>query len=152
MRGKKAKRCHDTIYWATVYSRWLLRDRGPVVDNILDIFDVMAILNSNRLNVKTIMESTYKNLIDLLITRSGLVPPSECCITLHELLHICDQVEEIGAPRYSTLYKFEKINKLLKSICFNKAKGFICLINVYVLKLILYFIVFIIYIQEWLLL
>jgi hypothetical protein len=123
MRGRKAKRSHDTIYWACVYSRWLLRNRGPVIDNILDVFEMMAVLNSNRLHVPTIMGEFYTGLIDNLIKRSGLVPPSECTTTLHELLHVCDQVQMIGAPRYSTLYKFEKVNKLLKSFCFNKAKG-----------------------------
>ena len=123
MRGHHAERSHDSIYWAVVYSRWLLRDRGPVIDNILDIFDTMAVLNSNRLHVPTVNEFTYRNLIDNLIKRSGFVPPSECPITLHELCHVCDQVMEIGSPRYSTLYKFEKVNKLLKSFCFIKAKG-----------------------------
>ena len=123
MRGHHAERSHDSIYWAVVYSRWLLRDRGPVVDNILDIFDSMAVLNSNRLHVPSVNDVTYPNLIEALIKRSGLVPPSECPITLHELVHVCDQVMEIGSPRYSTLYKFEKINKLLKAFLFNKAKG-----------------------------
>ena len=84
---------------------------------------MMAVLNSNRLHVPTVMGELYTGLIDNLIKRSGLVPPRECTTTLHELLHVCDQVQMIGAPRYSTLYKFEKVNKLLKSFCFNKAKG-----------------------------
>ncbi len=124
MRGHKASRSHDTIYWATVYSRWLLRDRGKIVENILSIFEIMTILNSNKLHVPTIKNVIYPELIELLISRSGLVPPSECPITLHELLHIAEQVEEIGAPRYSTLYKFEKVNKLLKQFNYNTAKGY----------------------------
>ena len=83
----------------------------------------MAVLNSNRLHVPAVRDDVMSHLITYLIDRSGLVPPSECTTTLHELIHICDQVEMIGAPRYSTLYKFEKVNKLLKSFCFNKAKG-----------------------------
>jgi len=123
MRAHKGARCHDTIYWASVYSRWLLRGRGKVIENILGIFDIMTILNSNRLHVPTIKNVVANELIELLITRSGLVPPSECPITLHELVHVLDQVEEIGAPRYSTLYKFEKLNKLLKQFNYNTAKG-----------------------------
>ena len=73
----------------------------------------------------SIVETLHNNLIEMLILRSGLVPPSECTITLHELVHVCDQVQEIGAPRYSTIYKFEKVNHLLKSLCMNKAKGII---------------------------
>ena len=34
MRGHKSSRSHDTIYWASMYSRWLLRDRCKVVENI----------------------------------------------------------------------------------------------------------------------
>ena len=125
MQGHKASRSHDTIYWASVYSRWLLRDRCRVIENILNIFEIMTTLNSNKLHVPTIKNVIYLELIELLITRSGLVPPSECSITLHELLHIAQQVEEVGAPRYSILYKFEKVNRLLKQLHDNAAKGFL---------------------------
>ena len=62
-------------------------------------------------------------MLKLLVDRSGLVPPSECTITTHELLHVVDQSIAIGCPRYSNLYKFEKVNKFFKSMLNNVSKS-----------------------------
>ena len=83
----------------------------------------MSILNSNKLHLPAIKDRIFNELIELLVVRSGLVPPSECPITLHELVHVIDQVDEIGTPRYHAIYKFEKVNKILKKFNFNVAKG-----------------------------
>jgi hypothetical protein len=126
MRAGKAKKCHDTILWGMTYTRWCLREKGcpPVyTDNILDILDIMSQLNSGRLNVKKVVEIIKPKLIALLVARAGLLPPSECMLTLHEILHICDQVAEVGVPRMSSLYKFERMNLVLKKLLKNAAQG-----------------------------
>ena len=41
----------------TVY--WLLKDRGRVIENILSKFEIMTIVNSNKLNVPTTKNATY---------------------------------------------------------------------------------------------
>ena len=123
MRAGKCEKSHDTIHWAHTFSRWCLGNKGEYTDNVLDIFDIMSILNSSRLDAPTIMTETYTKLIDALIKRSGLLPPSECCVTLHELIHVLEQVEHVGTPRHSTLYKFEMMNKIMKSMVKNKARG-----------------------------
>mgnify|MGYP003386452268 FL=1 len=107
----------------SVIIRWCLQDYGDYTDNLIEIYDILSILNSNRLHGPTVDKELFPRLIDALITRSGLVPPSECCVTLHEVVHLCEQVNEIGPGRQSTLYKFEKMNKILKSFAQNKAKG-----------------------------
>ena len=57
---------------------------------MLDIFDVIGMLTSNKLSHKSINDINGI-LVGMIIERSGLVPPSECTITLHELLHLVDQ-------------------------------------------------------------
>ena len=123
MRAGHMNRSHDTIYWANTYARWCLDKSGPYTDNILEIFDIMSILNANNIHGPTVKSTLLPRLINALIIRSGLVPPSECCVTLHEMMHVCEQVLEIGTPRHSLLYKFEKLNKILKSFLHNSAKG-----------------------------
>jgi len=123
MRSGHMNRSHDTIFWANTYARWCLRKTGPYTDNILEIFDIIGILNANNIHGPTLKSKIYPRLINALIIRSGLVPPSECCVTLHEMMHVCEQVLEIGTPRHSLLYKFEKLNKILKSFLHNAAKG-----------------------------
>ena len=123
MRSGHALKSHDTIHWATVFGRWCFTGLGPYTDNIIELYDIMSILNSNRLHGPTVKKKLFPRLIDVLITRSGLMPPSECCVTLHEMVHLCEQILEIGPGRQSTLYKFEKMNKILKSLGKNTAKG-----------------------------
>ena len=109
MRAGDALKSHDTIHWAAVFGRWCLSDNGEYTDNIIEMFDIMSILNSNRLHGPTVQTKLFPRLIDALIKRSGYMPPSECCVTLHELVHLCEQVNEIGPGRMSTLYKFMRI-------------------------------------------
>jgi hypothetical protein len=123
--GKAGKSSHDTIFWAMTYARWCFRNKGCAVytDNICDIFDILSTLNSGRLNGTHVINVLKPKLIKLLVARAGLLPPSECPLTLHELLHICDQVLEIGVPRMSSLFKFERMNLMLKKLLKNAAKG-----------------------------
>ena len=123
MRAGHMNRSHDTIHWANTYAQWCLGKSGPCTDNILEIFDIISILNANNLHGPTMQHKILPRLIDALIIRSGLVPPSECCVTLHEMMHVCEQVLQIGTPRNSLLYKFEKLNKILKGFLQNAAKG-----------------------------
>ena len=122
MRAGKAGKSHDTIQWATLFGRYLLSDQGKYTDNIIEIFDIMSTLNSSRLNASMVRKELLPRLINALADRSGFVPPSESCVTLHELIHVCEQVNEIGNARSSTLYKFEKMNKILKGHGKNSAK------------------------------
>jgi hypothetical protein len=124
-RAGKAQKSHDTIQWAHIFSPWILRRKNVYENNILNIFEAMAVLNSNQINLILLQRSLFPDLIKDLVDRSGLVPPSECCITLHELIHICEQVKDIGNPRFSSLYKFEKMNKVMKGFIKNQARGII---------------------------
>lgn len=105
--------------------RWCLRKKGDskYINNICDIFDLFARLHASRLNSTLLVTELRSKLVSLLVTRSGLVPPSECTITLHEIMHVFDQIAEVGVPRMSSLYKFERMNHILKELLQNNAKG-----------------------------
>ena len=120
---------HDTILLATTGAPWCLRhkandvDSKPYIDNILELFDIMGILNSSSLKIEQFSETMMKRLTNAIVRRSGLMPPTESTMTLHEVLHTCDQVLEQGVNRVSTLYKFERVNHFLKTLLQNSAKG-----------------------------
>ena len=64
-----------------------------------------------------------------------MMPPSEATMTFHELFHIVNQREDVGCPRHSTLYKFERMNKVLKRNLKNTAKGMLMTYNYNMLQL-----------------
>ena len=134
--GKAGRSSHDTIFWAMTYARWCFRNKGCDVytNNMCDIFDILSTLNGGRINGTYVREVLKPKLINLLVARAGILPPSECLITLHEALHICDQVKEVGLPRMSSLFKFERVNLMLKKLLKNAAKG-TCHITSYYVKL-----------------
>ena len=84
MKAGKASNSHDTIFWATTYARWCLRNKGSKahIENMCNIFDILATLNSARIKVEYVTDVLKPMLIDLLIERAGLLPPSECMLTL----------------------------------------------------------------------
>ena len=131
MKKGSGRNSHDTILWATTWAPWCLRYKledvncRPFVENVLDIFDVMGLLNSSSLKVDKYNDDFMTRLLDAIILRSGLMPPTESTMTLHELLHTCDQVLEQGVTRVSTLYKFERVNHFLKTLLQNNASGII---------------------------
>jgi hypothetical protein len=129
MKKGSGRNSHDTILWATTWAPWCLRHQlddencRPSIENVLDIFDIMGLLNSSSLKVDKYNTTLINRLRDAIVTRSGLMPPSECTMTLHELMHTCDQVLEQGVSRVSTLFKFERVNHFLKTLLQNNAAG-----------------------------
>jgi hypothetical protein len=113
-------------------------EHSPAINNMLDIFDLIGILTSNSFELDK-MNILGKSVVTSLAERGGLVPPSESTITLHELCHVTDQSTVIGCPRYNNLYKFEKVNKFLKNMLKNVAKGFASIIKNYMEKESIFF-------------
>jgi hypothetical protein len=56
----------------------------------------------------------------LLIHREGLLPPSESTYTVHELVHVVDQVLQLGPPIMSSMFKFEPKNRWMKGLLKNQ--------------------------------
>ena len=125
LKKGKARNSHDTIYWATTWARWCLHGMGsePHVANICNIFDILGLLNASQLHIEEVKDRTFPLLIKCIIKRTGLVPPCESTITQHEMIHVCEQVWDLGLPRVSTLFKYERINLFLKVLLRNKAAG-----------------------------
>ena len=118
------------------FHRWMLRkrtDHSEAIKNMLLFFDLIGVLSSNKLS-QEVVNVLGRTCGQLLARRTGLVPPSECTITTHELLHLVDQSTMIGCPRFSNLFKFEKVNKFLKEMLKNCAKGFASIMKNYMLK------------------
>ena len=108
-------------------------DHSEAIQNMLLLFDLIGVLSSNKLS-QEVVHVLGATCGQLLARRTGLVPPSECTITTHELLHLVDQCTMIGVPRFSNLFKFEKVNKFLKDMLKNVAKGFASIMKNYMLK------------------
>ena len=125
MRAGRAKKSHDTIFWATTFSAWCLRGFGPYIDHVIHMFDHIGRLQGSSIATELVMEGSdlRKEFVSSLVQREGMMPPSESTSTFHELFHLLDQMSDVGCPRYSTLYKFEKMNKILKRNLKNTAKG-----------------------------
>ena len=129
----KGRNTHSTIYWASTFARWCFKGKGsPIYNaNILELFDLFTLLNASSINIQVLETVIIPRLIDCLITRSGLVPPVECTLALHDVLHVAQQIREVGMPRYSTLFKFERMNLFLKRLCRNKAAGLASIVKNY---------------------
>ena len=127
LKRGKAKNSHDTILWAITWARWCLRDKGSdtYMPCVFDLFESLSSLNSSLITVDegTDRDEMHWNLLRSIIKLSGLVPPSESTMTIHELIHIHQQIFDQGAPRFSTLFKFERMNLFLKVLLKNNAAG-----------------------------
>ena len=63
-----------------------------------------------------------RELQDCLIEHAALFPPSESTYALHELIHCCSQIDEIGPPRFNCLFMFERVNLFLKRMVKNSER------------------------------
>jgi hypothetical protein len=61
-----------------------------------------------------------RELRETLIEHSMLFPPSESTYALHEIIHVCSQIEKTGPPRFNCLFMFERVNLFLKRMIKNK--------------------------------
>ena len=123
MRAGKGKKSHDTITWATTYAAWCLRGHGEYVDHNIELFEMIGRYNASYISREVVKGPLYDDFVKCLVKREGMMPASEATMTFHELFHIVNQMKEVGCPRHSTLYKFEKMNKVLKRNLKNTAKG-----------------------------
>jgi hypothetical protein len=100
---------------------------------VLNLVDSIGSLTSNRFEGPEVINLS-RELYQRKMIREGLVPPSESTITVHELIHKSDQILSIGAPIHNNLYKFERVNKNLKSMLQNVARGFPSIMKNYMEK------------------
>ena len=127
MKYGRVGNSHDTIKYATNgWVSWALYNEEnevahtyPYTEVKIKLFDIMGKLSCGRI-LKSSLPELEIELINVLIEHSSLFPPTECTYTLHEIVHIIKQIKDIGPPRYSTLFKFERVNLFIKRMIKNR--------------------------------
>jgi hypothetical protein len=138
MRLGKAKNSHDTVQYATNgWATYALydyeesnRDIQKYYDIKLKLFSIISELQSGSMNLDN-LQNLRTRALDILIEHAALFPPSECTYALHEIVHVIEQIEQIGPPRYSTMFMYERVNLTLKRMVKNKNHPFASMINSY---------------------
>jgi hypothetical protein len=83
---------------------------------------------------KVNLHTMQLELQDALIEHSALFPPSESTYALHELIHCCSQINEIGPPRFNCLFMFERVNLFLKRMIKNRCSHLAFIVKGYALE------------------
>ena len=96
----------------------------------LRLYNCIGSLFAGRIR-KNLLPTMKTELYDTLIEHSALFPQSECTHTLHELVHCCDQIEELGPPRVNSLFMFERVNQYLKRMVKNKSSHMSSIVKAY---------------------
>ena len=125
MKRRKGRTTAESImYGINGWAAWCLYSDNneaiePYVENILKLYDVLRILNSNKINLSDV--NSIKDLaIDALVEHSALFPACEQTYAFHELIHIVDQIHKIGPAKFNSLFSFERVNATLKRMMKNR--------------------------------
>ena len=115
---------HDTILFATQYANEVFKgiNKGShyIMKNMLQIFDVIGHLCQFKFHREEGISQILVHLINILSDREGLLPPCESTYPFHELIHVVEQIFELGPPMMCSLFKYERKNKWLKGLIKNK--------------------------------
>lgn len=115
---------HDKLLFATIYASNVLSvEEGigcpHVTENILKLFSIITHLTSNEFEIQE-HNNLMKYIYDALADHDGLLPPSEATYTLHELVHVANQILDCGPPLMVSMFKYERQNKYLKKLLKNQ--------------------------------
>jgi hypothetical protein len=105
------------FYNTSIFER--RRDADIYINVKLRLFNCIASLFCGRIK-KSLLPQMNQELRDTLIEHSLLLPPSESTYALHEIIHVCSQIEKTGPPRFNCLFMFERVNLFLKRMIKNK--------------------------------
>ena len=97
----------------------LVPGNNRVLNNSLNLFDFISMACSDRFNLEHIDEILLPSLYEVLAEREGLLPGQECTFTIHELVHVFQDIKELGPPRCYWMYSAERLNKYLKNLVRN---------------------------------
>ena len=100
----------------------------------LDIFEVLTVLHSGRIKYEKV-DGLKSKLLDALILHSSLFPPSEQTYALHEIIHVTEQIEQLGPPVFNSLYMYERLNLFLKRLNKNKNNSLASIVRHYSVSL-----------------
>ena len=124
--------------WATwcLYSPELLPSK-PYIDNKLELFEILRILNANRFKRDNINE-LYCQAIDVLVEHSSIFPPTEQTYALHEMIHLVLQIDKVGPPKMNNLFMYERVNSTLKKMIKNKCNSMASVVKAYAVSKVTY--------------
>ena len=92
---------------------------NPVVFNCMNVFDVISMACSDRFDLEYLDTTLLPRLYELLSEREGLLPMTESTFTIHQLVHVFQDIKKIGPPRFYWMYGAERLNKYLKGLLKN---------------------------------
>ena len=124
-RGRTSQ--ETLMYGSDGWANWCLYcpeelPSDPYFENKLKLFDMLRILNCNRIK-KNDLGPIFVKTIDALVEHSGLFPPVEQTYALHELVHIVQQISHIGPSKFNNLFMYERVNSTLKRMIKNKCNS-----------------------------
>ena len=105
----------------------------PYVANKLKLFNILRILNCNRIRALD-LDGIYLSTIDTLVEHSALIPPCEQTYALHKLIHLVDQIKQIGPAKFSNLFSFERVNCTLKRMNKNRCSSMASIAKAYAVQ------------------
>jgi hypothetical protein len=89
------------------------------MENMLSIFDKMKYLRQYEFDIDEHKEKMTETIRHLCV-REGLLPPCESTYTVHELLHVVEQIPMLGPPMMSSMFKSEQKNKSFQQLIKNQ--------------------------------
>jgi hypothetical protein len=127
------------MYGADGWATWCLYCpeelvSDPYIENKLKLFDLLRILNSSRIK-KVDVASLFVKTIDVLVEHSGLFSPVEQTYALHELVHIVQQITNVGPAKFNNLFMYERVNSTLKRMIKNKCNSMASIVKAYAVRL-----------------
>ncbi len=131
----KGRNTHETISYGTNgWAHWALNsddpELTPYLSCTLELFDILCVLYSGRIRYDDV-SGLHDRLVNALVRHSALFPPSEQTYTLHELIHVCDQIPAVGPPRFNNCYLFERLNLTMKRFIRNKCHSLASIVKSY---------------------
>ena len=139
MKKGKVGNSHDNIMYAiNGWAAWGFHkdyyDASDIyINSKLRLFNCIGSLFAGRIK-KTNLPTMQIELQDCLIEHAALFPPSESTYALHELIHCCSQIDEIGPPRFNCLFMFERVNLFLKRMVKNRCSHLASIVKGYALE------------------
>lgn len=102
------------------------------MDNILEIFDLISEGCSDRFNMTKLNNELLPKLYITLSRREGLMPLTEMTYTVHQLVHVFQDIKHTGPPRFIWMYAFERVNKYCKNLIKNQREPLNSMVKNYI--------------------
>ena len=109
--------------------------RESYIQGELELPYYVSVLNSGRIKLHKLnsLDTEIKN---RMINLTYLFSPTEQTEALHKILHISEQIKDIGPSRFNNLFMYERVNKTLNGMIKNLAKPLPSIVKAYAVTLL----------------